>query len=76
MFSNFFFSFENHALCEKIWKNIVERGRSQMTIWRTCIACWVPKVKNTLTQVMQILIAFPLRQLLWANASNCYVIRT
>jgi len=26
-------------LCEK---NIVERGRPQMTIWRMSIACWIP----------------------------------
>jgi len=24
-----------------MWNNIVERGRSQMTIWRTRIACWI-----------------------------------
>ena len=27
-FNNFFF-FENHAVCEKMWKNIVESGRPQ-----------------------------------------------
>jgi hypothetical protein len=31
-FSNFFS--ENRAFCEKMWRNIVERGRSLMTIWR------------------------------------------
>ena len=43
------FFFENHAVYEKKWKNIVERGRPQMTIWRTRIACWVPKVTHTHT---------------------------
>ena len=26
-----------------MWKNIVEPGRSYMTAWRICIACWFPK---------------------------------
>ena len=30
-----------------MWKDIVEPDRPQMTIWRTRIACWVPKVTNT-----------------------------
>jgi len=30
VFRNYFC--ENHALYEKMWKNIVERGRPQMTI--------------------------------------------
>jgi len=25
--------FENHAVCEIMWKNVVEPGRSQVTIW-------------------------------------------
>ena len=28
-------------------KNIVERGRPQITIWRMRIACWIPKATNT-----------------------------
>jgi len=34
-----FFFFENRAVYEIMWKNIVERGRLQMTIWRMRIAC-------------------------------------
>jgi hypothetical protein len=30
-----------------MWRNIVELGRSQMTIWRMRIACWIPKSTNT-----------------------------
>jgi hypothetical protein len=30
-----------------MWKNIVERGRPQMTIWRMRIACWMPRAANT-----------------------------
>jgi len=29
-----------------MWKNIVERGRPQMEIWRMRIACWVPEAKT------------------------------
>jgi len=32
---------------ETIWKNTVERCRSQTTIWRTRIACWIPRATNT-----------------------------
>jgi hypothetical protein len=49
VFSNlFFFSFliENRAVYEKIWKNIVEWGMPQMTIWRMRIACWIPKANK------------------------------
>jgi len=43
---------ENHAIYEIMWKNIVERGRPQMTIWDMGIACWIPKATNTHTQVV------------------------
>jgi len=46
VFSNFFF--ENRVVYEITWKNTVERGRPQMTIWRLRTACWIPKAtKNT-----------------------------
>jgi hypothetical protein len=35
-----------------MWKNIVQRGRSQMTIWRMHIACWLSKATNTRTHNM------------------------
>jgi len=41
------FFFNKRAVYEKMWKNIVEWGRSQMTIWRMRIACWIPKATNT-----------------------------
>ena len=31
---------ENLAVYEIMWKNIVERGRPQTTIWRMHIACY------------------------------------
>ena len=48
LFSNFFFP-ENCAVHEIMWKNSVERGRPQMTIWRMCIACWITMATHTLT---------------------------
>jgi tRNA(Arg) A34 adenosine deaminase TadA len=37
----------NRAVCEIMWKNIVERGRPRVTVWRMRIACRVPKTTNT-----------------------------
>ena len=53
--------FENRAVCEIIWKNIVEPRRPQMKTWRVRIACWIPKATNTLSEHV-IRIAFPLHQ--------------
>ena len=47
VFSNFFP--ENRTVHKIRWKNIVERGRSQITIWRMRVACWIPKAANTHT---------------------------
>jgi hypothetical protein len=29
-----------------MWKNIVQAGKPQMTIWRIRIACWNPKTTD------------------------------
>jgi len=50
---NIFF-FENRAVCDVMWKNIVERSRPQMTAWRMRIACWIPKATNTL-RILQLI---------------------
>ena len=49
-------------------KNILELDRPQITIWRMCIACWIPKSTNTLLEYV-ILIAFPQQQWLHERAS-------
>jgi hypothetical protein len=41
-----------------MWKNIVEPGRPQMTIWRMRIASWIPKAITKYSEYV-ILIAFP-----------------
>ena len=56
-----FFSVENLTVYEIMWKNIVERGRPQMTIWHMLIACWIHKATNTHTGRV-IFIVFPLQQ--------------
>ena len=37
---------ENDAVKEIIWKSAVEPERPDMTIWRMCISCWVPKATD------------------------------
>ena len=56
-----------------MWTNTVEPDRPQMTIWRTRIACWIPKVTNTHSEYV-ILIAFALQQWLHECVSVlCYM---
>ena len=44
---SFFIFFFSKVVYEILWKNIVEPGRPQMTIFRMRIACWIPKAINT-----------------------------
>jgi len=59
MFSNFFFSFENHAVYEIMWANIAQPKRPQMTIWRMRITYWIPVSTDTQSEYV-ILTDFPL----------------
>jgi len=45
----------------RMWRNIVETGGLQMTIWRIRIACWMPRATNTYSEYV-IHIALPLQQ--------------
>jgi hypothetical protein len=49
-----FFSPENRAVYEIMWKNIVEPGRPQMTIWRMRISRWIPKATHTHTHTQYV----------------------
>jgi hypothetical protein len=62
------FFLKNCAVYEMMWKNIVELGRPQMTIWQMHIACWIRKATNAHSQYV-ILIAFPLIKWLHECAS-------
>jgi hypothetical protein len=61
--------FKNYAIYEIMWKNTVEPGKPQMTIWRKCTARWIPKATNICSGQV-IFIAFPLQE--WASMS-CYM---
>jgi len=41
------FFFEKGAICEKMWKNIVQPDRPQMKIWCRGFACWTTNGTNT-----------------------------
>jgi hypothetical protein len=51
--------FENSAVYAIMWENVVERGRPQIIIRRMCLACWIPKARNTHPEYV-ILINYPL----------------
>jgi hypothetical protein len=51
-----------------VYKNTVERGTTEMTIWRMRVACSLPKAANTHSQYV-VLTAFPLQQWLHEHAS-------
>jgi hypothetical protein len=37
---------EYRAVYEVILKNIVDPDRPQKTVWRMCLACWIPKTSR------------------------------
>jgi len=50
--------FESPAECEIMWNNMEKPSRTQMTIQRLSIVCWIPKATDTrLEYVMRT--AFP-----------------
>ena len=51
-----------------MWKNTVEPGRTQMTIWRMRIACWISKATDTYSEYAT-LTAFILQLWLHERAS-------
>ena len=65
--------FKNRAVFEIMWKNVVERGRPQMTTWRVRIACWVTKATNAHSEY-EILIDFPLQQ--WSHERGSLLLYT
>ena len=58
---------EKRAVCEIMWKNMVEPDRPQMTVWRTCIVCWITETADTHLECV-IIIAFPRREWLRERA--------
>ena len=51
--------FWKSCLYEVVWKNIVDPGRTQMTVWRMRIACRIPKSTNTHSEYVIRTLVFP-----------------
>ena len=68
--THFMFTFfpENRAVCEIMWKNIVQPDSPRTTIWRMRFACWIPKATDTHFEYV-IPIALPLQQWLHEHGS-------
>jgi len=56
-----------------MWKNTVESGTPQITIWRMHIACWIPRATNTHSEYC--LLLFHCNNG-YKDAPQCYDIRT
>jgi hypothetical protein len=56
MINNFF---ENHAIYEIMWKNIVQPDRPYVIMWLMHIAGWIPEDTKAHSEYVA-LIAFPL----------------
>ena len=73
------FAFINYFLTScrlwDMWKNIVEFGRLQMTIWRMCISYWIPNATNTHSEYV-ILFTFLLQQWLHERVLLLHCTRT
>jgi hypothetical protein len=64
-----FVFFENRAVYEIRYKNIVEPDRPMMAIRRMRIACWIPKATNTHSECVKFIV-IPLQQWLHKGASG------
>jgi hypothetical protein len=60
---------------EIMWKNMVQRGRPHMSLWRMRIAYWIIKATDTHTEYV-IFPVFPQQQLLHESASMLLYIQT
>ena len=58
--------FLNRAVYDIMLQNTAEADRPQITTWRICIACWIPKSTNRHSKYVT-LIAFPMQ--LWLHES-------
>jgi hypothetical protein len=63
-----FFPRKSCLVWDNVEKNIVQRGKSQMTIRRMRTECCIPKATSTHSEYV-IFIAFPLQQWLYERAS-------
>jgi hypothetical protein len=63
-----FFFFENRAVCEIMWKNIIEPRRPQMTIWRMRISSKITKATYSKSEC-ETFVVFPRQQWLYERAA-------
>jgi hypothetical protein len=69
------FLLKNHAIYEIMWRNIVESGRPQWTIWHMRIACWISKITYTHSEYVLLTTFFHCNNGCM-NAPQCYIICT
>jgi hypothetical protein len=69
------FFLEIRAVYQIMWKNVVERDRLQMTVWRMRIACRIAKATNTHSRIMYYLFLFQCSNG-YTNTPQDYVTRT
>jgi hypothetical protein len=60
---------ENRAVYEKMWENMVQPDRPQMTVWRMRIVCWITKARDTHKEQV-ILVVFPRKILIRLRCFN------
>jgi hypothetical protein len=65
--------FRKSAVCEIMWKYLVESVRPQMTIWHMRIACWITKVTQAHLEYV-ILITFALKQWLYGSILYFFIL--
>ena len=70
------FFLKSCRLWDNVGKNIVQRGRPQMAIWRMRIACWITKATNTHSEYVILFFCFSHHNNGCTNAPQRYVIRT
>ena len=65
----------NPAVCEVMWKNIVEPERPQMTLRRVRISRCIPKATNALSEYVLYLLLLHCN-FGYMNARQCYIVGT
>jgi hypothetical protein len=69
-FKTLLFPLENCAVCEIMWKYIVEPNRPQIKMRRMSVACWILQATNTHSEYV-IIIAFLHYNNGYTNAPRC-----
>jgi hypothetical protein len=55
IFCSIYFFFENRAMYEIMWKDVVQPERPQTAVWRMRIACSIPKATNTYSEHVKLI---------------------